>query len=181
MVSEQSAGGAVSTPQQTVVQSPVQPRLASRIIASTVDRLFENVGVIAAKPPDFLSHAILKAGHQIIVAAIPQRTTTCQIAFHTDAVGFDDVLAVGLGVERRRLAVPIDDLRLLACRVHTNDNEQPACRPLRRRFDRPFLRVAEAQATVVWALDGVETAATAQAAPARAEASSIRDSGLAPC
>ena len=141
MVSEQSAGGANSTPQQTVVQSPVQPRLASRIIASTVDRLFENVGVIAAKPPDFLSQAILKAGHQIIVAAIPQRTTTCQIAFHTDAVGFDDVLAVGLGIEVWQLTVPIDDLRLLACRAHANDTSRLRAGALGRRFDRPFLRM----------------------------------------
>ena len=116
---EQSAG-ALSAPQQTVVQSPVQPRLAGRIIAPTVDRLFENVGVIAAKTPDLLSQAILKAGHQIIVAAIPQRTSTCQIACHTDAVGFDDVLAVGLGIERRQLTVPIDDLGLLTRCAHTN-------------------------------------------------------------
>jgi hypothetical protein len=83
--------------------------------------------------------AILKAGHQIIMAAIPQRTATCQIAFHTDAVGFDDVLAVGLGIERWQLTVPIDDLGPLTRCAHTNDTSRLRAGGLSRWFDRPFL------------------------------------------
>lgn len=164
----------------------MQPRLISRIIAPTVDRLFENVGVIATQTRDFLSQAILKAGHQIIMAAIPQRTTTCQIAFHTDAVGFDDVLAVGLGVERWQLTVPIDDLGLLARCAHTNDTSRlrAGLRSSVRSAvpadaGRRSAPVAEARVVAASALDGEVKAETAQAAQAWAGVSSVRAVGSA--
>jgi hypothetical protein len=76
----------------------------------------------------------------IIVALIPQRPTTCQISLDAVAIGFDDVLTTGLCIERWQLTVPIDDLGLLTCCVHTNDRSRLRAGRLRRRFDRPFLR-----------------------------------------
>ena len=65
---------------------------------------------MTTEPAHFLAQSILEAGHQILIAAIPEISAVGKIADDTHAVGLDDVLAERLGIERRELTMPIDGL-----------------------------------------------------------------------
>ena len=65
---------------------------------------------MATEPVRFLVQAFLEAGHQVLIAAIPELSAVGKTAADMHAVGLDDVLAERLGMERRQLTMPKDGL-----------------------------------------------------------------------
>ena len=65
---------------------------------------------MTTEPGRFLAQPILEAGHQVLMAAIPEISAVGKTAGDTHAVGFYDVLAERFGMERRELTMPINSL-----------------------------------------------------------------------
>ena len=99
-----------SPTEQHVCEAAAQPRLTGAIVVPTVDRFLEDMGVVTAKPADFLTQPMLRAGHQVLIAAIPQVAAACEAPGHTHAVRLDDVLGEWFGIQRWELTMPVDNL-----------------------------------------------------------------------
>jgi hypothetical protein len=59
-------------PEEHIGERPVQPGLATRIVAPSIDRFGQNVRILAAKTFDFLFEARSRLGHQLREATVPQ-------------------------------------------------------------------------------------------------------------
>lgn len=92
----------------------MQPGLVSRIVVARVDRFIVDVGIVAAEAGDFLSQSSMHATHQILVAAIPQFVPVTEGPSHSATRRLKSVFGHQLRIQRRQLAVPIDDLAMLA-------------------------------------------------------------------
>src|SRR5688572_33134922 len=99
-----------SPTEQHVCEAAPQPGLTGAIVVPTVDRFLEDMGVVTAKPADFLTQPMLRAGHQVLIAAIPQVAAACEAPGHTHAVRLDDVLGEWFGIQRWELTMPVDNL-----------------------------------------------------------------------
>ena len=87
----------------------MQPRLARGIVVAAVDGFVEHVRVVAAETRHFLLDAFPCRRHQLRVAPIPELVAMRQSTLHAAARRLDDVFVEYLGVDRRQLAVPVDD------------------------------------------------------------------------
>lgn len=96
----------------------MQPRLACRVITLAVNRFFEHVGIIATETRNFLPQTLIQPLHQIIVTLIPQSAALRQISLDACTVCLDDVFADRLRFERRKVAMPIDDLLRIRWSTH---------------------------------------------------------------
>ena len=56
-----------SPTEQHVREAAAQPRLTGAIVVPTVDRFLEDMRVVTAKPADFLTQPMLRAGHQVLI------------------------------------------------------------------------------------------------------------------
>lgn len=84
--------------QQHVCEAALQPCLAAAVVVPAVGRFPEDVGVVTTKPADFLTQPMLRASHQVLIAAIPQVAASFEAARHPHAVRLDDVLAEWFGI-----------------------------------------------------------------------------------
>lgn len=96
----------------------MQPGLALGVVAAAVDRFVENVGVMSAEPGHLLAEPTPGLGHQIAIALVPEVVSMSEGPGDAVAGRFERVLAHGLGVERREIAVPVDDFVPIAVCVN---------------------------------------------------------------
>lgn len=128
--------------EQHVGEAPVQPGLAAHIVVPGVDGLLEDVGVVPAEAGDFLMQPLLRVGHEVVVAAIPELAPMREVTLDAHAGRFDHVLAEWLAVERWQLAMPVHDLGGVGS-SHSKGFEArrvPAWRPRPREDDSRDLR-----------------------------------------
>ncbi len=87
----------------------MQPGFAGHIVMPAVDEFIEHVRVIASEAQHLLLEARVSLSHQILKALIPQLASMNEGTWHSLARRFDDVLGHRFGIERRQLAVPVDN------------------------------------------------------------------------
>ncbi len=71
------------------------------------DRFFENM---RTQPVHLLTQPKMHLGHQVPVTLVPHIAAVSEAAGHSHTVGLDGVFAQRFGVERRKLAMPVNDL-----------------------------------------------------------------------
>src|SRR6266704_6642126 len=92
-----------------VGDAAMQPGFAGHIVMPAVDEFIEHVRVIASEAQHLLLEARVSLSHQILKALIPQLASMNEGTWHSLARRFDDVLGHRFGIERRQLAVPVDN------------------------------------------------------------------------
>ena len=90
----------------------MEPAFAGSVVAVGLNVFIEDVSVMTAEPVNFLLQPNSYIFREADVAAVPQFTVLFDYSVYPLAVGFNDVLAYHLAVQRRQFAVPIDDLLL---------------------------------------------------------------------
>lgn len=91
----------------------MQPGLAARVIVPAVNRFFQDVGIVPAETDHFLMQPITNMRHEILMTAIPELVTMCEVTLHAHAGCFDDVFVHGFGVQGRQVAMPVDGLAVV--------------------------------------------------------------------
>jgi len=109
-----ASGGRFTPPIQHIRETPVQPRLASRIVVVGLDHFIVDVRIVATEPGDLLSQARMGVGHELVIAALPQLVAVAQAPDYAVARRLDGVFPHQFRIQRRQLAVPVDDVTLAA-------------------------------------------------------------------
>src|SRR2546422_7433171 len=127
---------------QHVSKPAVQPGFARSIVVPRLDRLAEDVGVMASEPRDFLHKPLPRVFHQVVAAAVPQLVAIGQGALYARARGLERVLAGRLRVRRRQLPMPENHLRQIP--HHRVFSPNPALRII------PEVRLSPARAAATF-------------------------------
>lgn len=108
----------------------MQPGLPFHVVMACVDSLDEHVRVVPVQAGHFLFQADHRPRHQIVVTGSPQIAAMRNRPWHASTRRVDRVLGNDLCVERRELAVPVDDLLAhLTHSVHHRSAGQIGRRP----------------------------------------------------
>ena len=114
MTTPQSWAARGRTPVQLVIESAVHPRFIRSIVVTRLDVFAHDVCEMPTEPCDFLLEPEAGALHKFQVTAIPHFIAVLQSPWHVTAVRLDGMTAEELGVQWRKLAMPIDG-RLGCC------------------------------------------------------------------
>ena len=87
----------------------MQPGFAGHIVMPAAHEFIEDVRVIASEAQHLLLEARVSLSHQALKALIPQLASMNEGTWHSLARRFDDMLGHRFSIERRQLAVPVDD------------------------------------------------------------------------